>query len=154
QVVAVEFTNDPKSPRGEVLQRVKDLEQLLHSGRISAQERINLSTYYVRLNEPQKAINLLNEVPERQRDWMLWSNLATAYQLTGNLDRAATCLSFALENWPQVSTVTTSGRLNWLRIVEKFHLKLIQSRLLEQRRPGSAESVDPLFPSLQFVGPS
>ena len=152
QVVAVELTNDPKSPRGQVLQRIKELEEELRDGRLSSQGRFNLSTYYVRLNQPDKAVALLEAVPRMQRDWMALSNLATAYQLTGNLDRADSYLEQALANWPKVSTATSSWRLNWLRIVESYQLRLIRARRGEVR--GGAEGIDNIFPGLRFIGPS
>jgi tetratricopeptide (TPR) repeat protein len=154
QVVAVELTDDPKSPRSQVLQRVKQLEQELRDGRLSAQGRINLSAYYVRLNQPEKAIDLLEAVPRHQRDFMTLSNLATAYQLTGNLERAEQYLAEALENWPRVSTETSSWRLNWLKVVERHHLLLIRGRKREQGQPGAAAKLDELFPGLRMVGPS
>ena len=101
QVVAVELTNDPKSPRGQVLKRVNELERDLRDGRLSSQHRVNLSTYYVRLNQPDKAVALLEAIPRVQRDWMALSNLATAYQLTGNLDRADSYLEQALAKLPR-----------------------------------------------------
>jgi tetratricopeptide (TPR) repeat protein len=155
QVVAVELTNDRDSARGQVLQRVEQLEQQLRDGKLSGQGRVNLSAYYVRLNQPEKAIDLLEAVPARQRDFMTLSNLATAYQLTGNLDRADRYLTQALANWPRVSTETSSWRLNWLKVVEKYHLQLIRGRMREQGQPGGASaSLDALFPGLRLVGPS
>jgi hypothetical protein len=158
QIVAVDLTNVKDSPRYRVLQRVKELEQELSEGRLSAQGRVNLSAYYIRLNQPDKAVTLLEDVPRRQRDFMTLSNLATAYQLTGNLVRAETYLIEALDNWPKVppeGTKTTSQRLNFLHRVERFHLRLIRSRLREQSNPrGPSASIDAIFPDLRLVGPS
>lgn len=155
QVVAVELENVPKSARDQVLQRVNTLEKELNEGRLSLQGRINLSAYYIRLNQPEKAVALLKDVPAAQLDFMAWSNLATASQLTGNLERAESYLMNALDNWPRVSTETSTWRLNWLKVVENHQLHLIRARLREQRQaPGAPQSVDALFPNLRFVGPS
>jgi hypothetical protein len=155
QVVAEALENDPKSARNEVLQRVKYYEQELAEGRLPLQGKVNLSAYYIRLNQPEKAVALLEALPRAQRDFMAWSNLATASQLAGNLERAEAYLTEALDHWPQVSVDTDSWRLNWLRVAEKYHLALIRARLREQRQaPGAPQSVDAIFPNLRFVGPS
>jgi hypothetical protein len=155
QIVAVELTNNPKSSRAGVLQRVKNLEQELHDGTLSLQDRVNLSAYYVRLNDPEKAIALLEALPADRRNWMALSNLATAYQLAGNLDRAEQYLVQALDAWPIVSTDASGWRLNWLRVVEGYQLRLIRSRQAEQRGGrGTAGGLDAVFPRLRFVGPS
>jgi tetratricopeptide (TPR) repeat protein len=155
QIIAIDLTNDERSTRYIVLKRVKELEQGLKEGRLARQDRVNLSAYYIRLNEPEKAIALLEAMPRQQRDFMAYSNLATAYQLTGNLARAETFLTEALENWPKVSTETSSQFLNFLRMAERYHLKLITSRQREQANPrGSPASIDAIFPDLRLVGPS
>jgi hypothetical protein len=158
QVVAVDFTNVKDSPRYQVLQRVKQLEEELNEGRLSARGRVNLSALYVRLNEPEKAVTLLEAVPRKERDFTALSNLATAYQLTGNLVRAETYLAEALDNWPKVAPAgmnTSSQQLNFLHVVEGYHLRLIRSRLREQANPrGQPASIDAIFPNLRLVGPS
>ena len=155
QIVAVELTDNPKSSRAQVLQRVEDLEQSLHEGTLSLQDRVNLSAYYVRLNDPEKAIALLEALPPDRRNWMALSNLATAYQLAGNLVRAEQYLVQALDAWPSVSTVATGWRLTWLRVVENYQLSLIRSRQAEQRGGrGTGGGIDPIFPRLRLVGPS
>jgi len=155
QIVAVEMTNVENSPRRQVLERVAALEAKLADGQISMQDRINLSAFYVRLNEPEKAVSLLESVPHRQRDWMLLSNLATAYQLTPNLDRAESYLMEALEKWPTASLEANPWQLNWLKVVEQHQLRLIRGRLREQRLGGGpATTVDAIFPGLRLVGPS
>jgi tetratricopeptide (TPR) repeat protein len=154
-VVAVETEKDPNSARAQVLSRVSDLERKLRDGSLSYEERINLSAYYVRLNDPEKAVALLEAVPPGQRDFLAWSNLATASQMAGRLERAEAYLTSALESWPKISLWTSRWRLNALKLAEKYHLQLIRSRLNEQRRaPGSAQSLDPIFPRVRFVGPS
>jgi tetratricopeptide (TPR) repeat protein len=147
---------DPNSARFHVFQRIKALEAKRADGSLTYQDRINLSAYYVRLNQPEKAVALLEQLPRSERDFLASSNLATASQLAGRLERAEGYLVEALENWPKVSLLCTSFQLNWLRLAEQYHLKLIRSRLLEARDPRSAsvQSVDPLFPRVRFIGPS
>lgn len=147
---------DPNSARFRVFQRIKALEAKKQDGSLTYQDRVNLSAYYTRLNEPEKAVALLAALPRNERDFLASSNLATASQLAGRLDRAEGYLVEALENWPKVSLLCSSFQLNWLRLAEQYHLKLIRSRLLEARDPRSArvQSVDPLFPRVHFVGPS
>src|ERR1700730_1620249 len=65
RIVAVELTNRKDSPRDQVLTRVDALEEELKEGRLSPQGRINLSAFYVRLNDPAKAITLLEAIPPR-----------------------------------------------------------------------------------------
>src|SRR5262245_45953099 len=155
QIVAVEMTDVPESPRMQVLKRVAALEEKLADGQISMQERINLSAFYIRLNEPGKAVALLESVPHRQRDWMLLSNLATANQLNGNLERAESYLMEALEKWPAASSDVDACRLNWLKLVEQYQLRLIRGRQREQRLGGGpATTIDGIFPGLRLVGPS
>jgi hypothetical protein len=156
RVVAVELTDVPKTSRFRYLERVRDRERKLAEGQLSAQERTNLSAEYVRLNEPKKAVALLEAVPHKQRDWMMLSNLSTAYLLDGNLDRAESYLMEALEKWPKVNSETDLWSLNWLKVVEQHQLKLIRGRQREQRAGGGgpATSVDAIFHGLQFVGPS
>jgi tetratricopeptide (TPR) repeat protein len=154
-IVAEELTHDEKSSRYSVLRRVETLERQLKEGQLTEQERINLSAFYIRLNKPEKAVALLEPVPHKQRDWMLLSNLATAYQLLGSLDRAEAYLMEALENWPQATPVTNSWRLNWLKVVEQHQLRLIRGRLREQRMPsGTPVGIDSIFTGLRLVGPS
>jgi tetratricopeptide (TPR) repeat protein len=155
QIVAIEFTNSKDSPRHQVLQHVAALEKMAEEGRLSSQDRVNLAAFYIRLNDPAKAIALLEAVPPRQRDWMAWSNLATASQLAGNLERAEAYLSEALENWPKTTNETTSWRLNFLRVAEQYYLRLLRSRLREQRTGGGPPgNIDEIFPGLKLVGPS
>jgi hypothetical protein len=155
QIVADPMTNVKDSPRRQVLDRVAALEAKLKDGEISMQDRINLSAFYVRLNEPEKAKALLESVPTRQREWMLLSNLATAYQLMGNLDRAEAYLMEALEKWPEATSVTNAWQLNWLKVVEQHQLRLIRGRAREQQKGGGpATTIDGIFPGLRLVGPS
>ena len=155
QIVAVEMTDVPESPRMQVLKRVAALEEKLADGQISMQERINLSAFYIRLNEPGKAVGLLESVSHRQRDWMLLSNLATANLLTGNLERAESYLMEALEKWPSASSEISTCQLNWLKVVEQHQLRLIRGRLREQKLGGGpATTIDGIFPGLRLVGPS
>jgi hypothetical protein len=157
QVVAVELTGNSDSSRFKYLERVRERERKLADGKLSLRERTDLSADYVRLNEPTKAVELLEAVPHKQRDWRLLSNLATAYQLKGNLERAEAYLMDALEKWPTVAPDPNlnSWRLNWLWTAEQHQLRLIRSRLREQRSGGGpAATIDAIFPGFRPVGPS
>jgi hypothetical protein len=157
-IVAVETESRDDSPRNQVLRRVKELEQKLKDSTLDLQERINLSAYYIRLHKPEnfeKAVALLEKVPRSQRNFMVLSNLATASQLAGRLERAEAYLTEALTIWPMVSVVFSGRQLNWLRMAEKYHLNLVRQRQLEARQPrGGSPGVDAIFPKVKFVGPS
>src|SRR5262245_57974379 len=141
-VVAKELENKRESARFQVLRRVEALEKKLHDNELTYQERVNLSAFYVRLNEPEKAIRLLEAVPPEQRDFLVWSNLATASQLAGQLETAERYLRNGLANWPKVSLWCSSWQLNWLRLAEQYHLQLIQLRHREALGRGAVETVD------------
>ncbi|HMF12717.1 MAG TPA: tetratricopeptide repeat protein, partial [Gemmataceae bacterium] len=159
-IVAKVTEKSPGSPRRQVLAQVETLEQKRRDGNLIYEDRINLSACYVRLQQPEtidKAIRLLEELPRGERDFVALSNLATAYQLAGNLQRAESYLTDALESWPHVSTWIPDNpwRLNWLRMAEKAQLQIIRSRAREQREArGAPASLDAIFPGLRWVGPS
>ena len=62
-VVATDLEKDARSTRYHALRRVEELEKKRRDGGLTYQERVNFSAYYVRLNRPEEAIRLLEEVP-------------------------------------------------------------------------------------------
>lgn len=155
----------PDSPQRQYyLSRVKELEA--KGDRLTTDDRVNLSAYYIRLGEVAataesashffgEAIKVLEPVNDRQQPhFMVLANLGTAHHLTGQLDRAAAYIEQALAVWPTIWPGMNRAQLAWYRRAEKVYLTLLKSRLEESRLPGRApETVDPLFPRVRFVGP-
>jgi hypothetical protein len=141
--------------RAQVLANTHELEAKERNGTLTYVDRINLSAFYVRLNEPNKAVTVLEAIPAHRRDFLALSNLATAYQLLGQSEPAERHLMAALDTWPRVSPWFSSKQLNWLHLVEKYQLQLIRLRQQESQRGRlGAPTVDALFPRVRFIGPS
>jgi tetratricopeptide (TPR) repeat protein len=151
--VAKELESREGSMRYRALRRVEELEKKQRAGELTYEERVNLSAYYVRLNRPEEAIRLLEAVPREQRDFLVWSNLATANQMAGQFEPAARYLREALAGWPKVSLWCPSWQLNWLRLAEQYQLKMIELRQREVQGRGAPETIDALF-RVRFIGPS
>lgn len=125
---------------------------------LSTDERVTLSACYLRLQQPgmaEKAIRVLSPVAG-ERNFMVHANLATAYQQSGQLERAVDYQEMALKEWPTSWPGMTQTQLSWFYRVEKYDLTLLRSRLREQRvTPGKEpETLDELFPGVRFVGAS
>jgi hypothetical protein len=138
--------------------RVAELEAKERDGALTERDRIDLSAYYIGLRKFEEALRVLApvEAVQDQNSFMILSNLATANQLLGRLDRAADYLQQALNAWPRVCVGFSSDQLSYYRLAERYQLKLIRLRQQEeQARPGRpVESVDALFPGVRFIGPS
>ncbi len=111
-------------------------------------------------------------------NFLVQSNLATAYQLVGQESRAIATLEQALAVWPREmdkvaepfqsflqSNQWHDARFNFYRTAETYQLKLLKLRAREDRaRPGSKadfDAVDALFDDgktpprpVRFVGPT
>lgn len=132
-------TPRPGELASPIRQRYLDLvESLRKKPHLDPAELADLGAAYVRLGEPEKAIELLQDAVRRERhDYRLWANLGTAYQNFGTLDRAADCLREAVRLVPGKHFQA-----------EKLHLRLVQERLRAAARgkndPGAA-GLDDLF---------
>lgn len=139
------------------LAKVEQLEERRRMGLLTAGDRVNLGEAYIRLGEFDRAVLVLTPAArESPPSFMALANLATAHQLAGRLDRAVLYLRQTQEAWPSAWPGWTSRRLQWYQRVERYQLRLVEARLLEQRSSRSAgtlEHVDPLFPDVSFEGP-
>jgi hypothetical protein len=145
-----------EAPGVRYRRRVAELEARERRGWLSLDDRINLGAYYIRLQQPQKAIQLL-EGSARQGHFMVLANLASAYEQAGMLDRAYDYQSQALSSWPAGHPGWDTFQVNFYRKAEKYQQTLLQLRLEEARTLPPARRgelrLDNLFPRLRFVGP-
>lgn len=143
----------PGKAREDYLQKVQQLREKQARGRLSAEEQANLGAYLIRLRRTRDGIQDLEEAVqvleaarrEHPRNFNVLANLGTAYQITGRLDAAESCLQDAQ------ALVPTEHRT-----VERHHLVLVRQRLREQVTMGLAP-LDQLFVGpnqapLRFVG--
>ena len=139
RMVAVERPgNLPASPlRDEYLAAAARLEKLAKTRALSADEVADLGAVYVRLAKPDKAVGVLSPAARKNSEhFRLAANLGTAFQLSGDLDRAADYLEEAVKLAPE----------RW-REFEQWHLKLVRLRLKEK----APATLDDLF-GVKFAG--
>jgi tetratricopeptide (TPR) repeat protein len=137
--------NQPSEGRKDYLQKVQQLRDKQAAGRLSAVEQANLGAYLIRLRRSRDGVPLMEEAlqlleaarREHPRDFYILANLGTAYQITGRLDAAESCLQDAEALAPKEH-----------HTFERYHLLLVRLRLREQLAPGLAP-LDQLF-----VGPN
>jgi hypothetical protein len=135
RTVAVERPgNLPASPlRDDYLAAAARLEKLAKTRALTADEVADLGAVYVRLGKPDKAVGVLSPAARKNPDhFRLAANLGTAFQLSGDLDRAADQLEEAVRLAPE----------KW-REAEKWHLKLVRLRLKE--KANAVAALDDLF---------
>jgi hypothetical protein len=174
-------TDEPKTKtlRERYEERRDELLHKARRGRLTVEDRINLSFYLIRLGELDKALEVLNNPEARgSGHFMVYGNLGTIYEIQGNAgspaDRANS-LSQALQNlgiarfsWPRGGWPGwTKDQLAWFKKAEDYNYALVRQRLREaQRQKGEKagrafDDVDALFPlnwdrdgkkSLKFVG--
>lgn len=120
---------------------------------LSTDERVSLSFVYLRLGQAEKAAQVLKPV-EGERNFMVHANLATAHQISNELERAADYQERALKEWPSTWPGMTQAQLSWFYRVEKYYQTLLRARLRESRvAPGKPpEAPDELFPGVRFIG--
>jgi hypothetical protein len=151
---------DPGDYRPWYAQQVDALERELKNGTLSMEERANLGGCYIRLGQPGKAINLLSA---GDRDhFLIRANLASAYFLSGEPERAVIHQEEVLRQWPLVWAGWNGGQNAWYRQCERVFLTLLRARIAEKQRderdkargiPAAPKEVDPIFPGVRFVGP-
>jgi hypothetical protein len=111
------------------------LEATARSRMLSADEAADLGALYVRLGQPQKALDVLRlAVRQHPRHFRLAANLGTAWQQVGDLEQAAAALEEAVRLAPEP----------W-KTAERYHLKLVRSRHKEGRAAKKAATPDDLF---------
>jgi hypothetical protein len=130
----------PVSPlRDDYLAAADRLEKLAKSRALTPDEAADLGAVYTRLGKPDKAVGVL--VPAARKNpehFRLGANLGTAFQLSGDLDRAAEYLTEAVRLAPET-----------LKPFEQYHLKLVRLRLKEGK--AAPVAVDDLF-GVKYTG--
>jgi tetratricopeptide (TPR) repeat protein len=151
----------------------KDSEQGIPDA-LTAGERLDLGAALIRLQKLEEAIQVLRPGAIQDRgNFLLLSNLATAYHLAGQEVQALDAMQLALTAWPtdwtqlrkeqQLLLSLQMGwdgkQFAWYRNVERYYQKLLRLRL-SQSRPGpgfsgqpAGEELDNLF-GIRFVGDS
>lgn len=155
--IAVEQPEGPM--RRHYLACVAELEAKSRSVGLTVDDRVNLSAYLIRLLRYHKAVEILTPVATREHgNFMVFANLATAYQLTEQWDRAVDALREAFKIWPRVWAGWSTAQLDSARRAERLHLDLLSLRrraALGQGRAPATMSLDPLFVEGRlFVGDS
>jgi tetratricopeptide (TPR) repeat protein len=147
--------SDPTSTRSKYKQRVKALEEKAKTGKLTVDDRIDLSACFYYLRQDEDAERALGPaLAEQPTNFLALANLSAASQST-DLTRAAGHLQDALKNWPEKYGNFSDKALAWYHRAEGYQLKLLRSRAQEARAgvPGKeAETLDPLFPDVRFVG--
>lgn len=134
---------------------------------LTVEQSINLSTVLMRRRRPDEAVALLRPLAAVHRDhFLLQANLATAYQLSGQVERARAALEQALaampSSWEKLPPEKQKElvQLGWeeniyrhFRDAEKHHLKLLMLRERESRLRDSGDKLDDLF-GVKYMGES
>lgn len=146
----------PESFKAAVLDQVKKLEEKKRDGLFTTLDRVSLSACYLRLGgeRANEAVRLL-AAGDREH-FLVQSNLAAAYFLSGELSMAVRHQERALALWPDLYGPWTQQHLRHLRDCELALLRLYRSRADESRLgPSRTElDVDPIFPGVRYLGPS
>ncbi len=148
------YTVDMINPKSEtyksyVAERDR-LRALAKKGTLKAAETLDLSVALMRLREFDEAVQVLTPFALRERNnFMVISNLASAYQASGKLDRASAYLQQVQDMWPREWPGLSKAQLDWYHELEKYQLRLVKKRYREtlQRSASARESVDELFES-------
>lgn len=138
----------PESPqRRRYLARRDEFLAKTRSGRLSAEEQMNLGAYLIRLKQYDDAVRLLTRAAEEEpSNAMLLANLGTAHQGNGQPERAIYWLQ-RLKRKGRWNGLAAPQR-DWFQHAEEYHLKLLLLRSGEMPRGGGsqpANEVDALF---------
>jgi len=134
RAAAIERPRDvPVTPlRDDYLAAAARLEKRSATRALSANESADLGALYVRLGKADKALAVLLPAARKHPDhFHLAANLGTAFQLAGDLDRAAEYLAEAVRLAPPKE-----------KPFEEHHLKLVRLRAKE---PKGTTALDNLF---------
>src|SRR5262249_48090609 len=128
--------NLPPSPlRDDYLAAAERLEKLAKTRTLTADEAADLGALDVRLGKPDKATaGLLPAARKDPEHLRLAANLGTAFQNSGDLERAIVYLEEAVRLAPEKQ-----------KDPERWHLKLVRLRLKEGRAANMPTAVDDLF---------
>ena len=124
----------PVTPlRDDYLAAAQRLEKLATTRTLTPDEAADLGAIYLRLGKPDKALAVLQPIARKNPEhFHLAANLGTAFQVSGDLERAAEYLTEAVRLAPDK-----------LKPFEQAHLKLVRLRLKEGKKTPVA--VDDLF---------
>ncbi len=126
--------------RTHYLDAAAKLEKTARSRKLTADELADLGAIYVRLGEPGKAVDLLRPAQHQNPNhFHLVANLATAWQLQGDLNQAADLLRQAVKLAPGKN-----------QKYEEYQLKLVRFR---QRQGRNIHQLDDLF-GIHYTGTS
>ncbi len=131
-----------------------------------AEHKLGLSACLIRRAKYLEAIEILRAMTRQDPgDFLALANLATAYQLLGQLTQASDCHQQALKAWPENwDDVRPAQRkilqtMGWEKIdyydyrrAETYHSKLLASRRREPAKP--PQTLDDLFDGVRFVADS
>src|SRR5262245_15497398 len=146
-----------------------DLFNKLDTGKLSAEEKLNMSAVLIRRRGFSDAIQLLIPATRQHPDmFLLQSNLATAYHQNGDKNRARDTIKDCLDAWPKqwhdlsdsqraflTSASWNEGPFAFYREVETYYYKLLKLRSSEPKEmDANFEAVDDLFDGVKFVGDS
>jgi hypothetical protein len=133
----------PSPLRGDYVAAEARLEKLAKTRALTADEAADLGAIHLRLGKPEKALNVLAPAARKFPDhFRIAANLGTAFQSSGDLERAATQLEEAIRLAPAN-----------LKPFEQAHLKLLRLRLKEGKDARTPAAPDDLF-GVKFVGDS
>ena len=123
----------PVTPlRDDYLAAADRLEKLAKTRPLTADEAADLGAVHVRLGRPDRAIAVLQPMARKNTEhFHLAANLGTAFQMSGDLERAAEYLFEAHRLAPAK-----------MKPFEEYHLKLVRSRMKERK---AASTLDNLF---------
>jgi tetratricopeptide (TPR) repeat protein len=121
-------------------EEAEKLTKAAQARKLTADEAADLGALHLRLGDAARAIEILRIAQkENPNHFHLVANLGTAWQMQGDLTRAAACLEQATRLAPVK-----------LRNAEQLHLKLVRIRA---RQPRDSADLDDLF-GIHYVGPS
>jgi hypothetical protein len=134
---------NPSLLREQYQEAAAKLQKLSRLRELTADELADLGALHVRLNQPDKAVDLLlpgtRKHPEHFR---IMANLGTALQMTGELNRAAEVLQDAVRLAPA----------QW-KALEEAHYRLVRGRAREAVGKNRESTLDDLF-GVKFQGES
>jgi tetratricopeptide (TPR) repeat protein len=144
-----------------------DLAKRGTTANLSVEQKINLSDVFIRRRRADEAAELLQPFAAEAGNLLVQANLATAYQMSGQMGRAKDTLKFVLDAWPEEWEKLTADhqksllKIGWeeniyrhMRAAEKYHLRLLNLRFREQLlKTADSEQLDDLF-GVRYVGDS
>lgn len=149
--------------RQELLRIVNELDSKRKAGVATLDDQINLSANLMWVGKPREAVEVLEPLArgEGRSNFMVLSNLATAYELAGQLERVPDYLQQARLAWPDEAPGMSKEQLAWYKTVDRLQFRLALLRRAElARQPAGVrfhpEGMDGLFgePPVQYVGES